>query len=349
MRPMRGVALVIVLLLLSMTVLIAAEIMERLEQDRTRTENALLMEQGYAYLLSAEALGMRALAADREDDRQRAEAIDACSESDWAVSIGPMLWDNGIFAVSIQDLQGRFNLNNLVATKDGERTLDRLQVERLKRLLRLVLPDANTADPLAEEAADWIDSNTLVDGLGGAEDTEYESYRTGNTPFGDVSELRALRSATAAMWRETDDKPLFSRYITALPEGTRLNVNTAPLEVLQAVVPGISTEMAATIDAARQQKPFTQVDEVLALPGLSALTDTAKQELKAALVVNSEYFQVSAQVTVDDRNMRLISTVYRPLQGGIPQVVRRDLGAMFSAPEGACNPGWVAAEQESKE
>lgn len=346
----RGVALVVVLLLLAMTVLIAAEVMDRLEQDRTRTENTLFMEQGYAYLLSAEALGMRALSADREADRNAGEEVDACSEKDWAVDIGPLPWDNGIFFVSIQDLQGRFNLNNLVATRDGQRTLDRLQVDRLKRLLKSVLPDTDAADPgeaLGEEAADWIDGNTLVDGLGGAEDTEYEDYRTGNVPFASVSELRALRSATPELWREADDKPLFTRYITALPEGTRLNVNTAPAEVLQAVIPGLDTGRAEALVAARDNKPFTTVDDLLALPELSGLSPAQKNELKASIGVNSEYFQVSSQVVVGNRVMRMASVVYRPLQGGAPQVVQRDLGQTFTTPEGACNPGWQRAEEEN--
>lgn len=342
-----GVALVLVLLLLSMTVLIAAEVMERLEQDRTRTENVLVMEQAWAYLLSAEALGLRALAGDRRRDKEQNEQVDACTEQEWAVNLGPLPWDNGLFAVSIQDLQGRFNLNNLAISKDGERTLDRVQTERFKRLLRGVLEDANAADAIAEEAADWIDSNTLVDGLGGAEDTEYEDYRTGNQPMARVSELRALRSATAALWQPADDKPLFSRYITTLPEGTRLNVNTAPVEVLQGMVAGLTETRAQAIVAARQQKPFVTVDDVLALPELAELPENEKKELKSALVLNSEYFQVTSQVTVAGRTLRLVSDVYRPLQGGVPRVIARDLGQTFAVPEGACNPGWNPDEQEN--
>lgn len=347
----RGVALVVVLLLLSMTVLIAAEVMDRLEQDRTRTENTLMMEQGYAYLLSAEALGVRALTADRESDRRAGEDIDACSEQDWAVSIGPLPWDNGVFLVSIQDLQGRLNVNNLVASREGQRSIDRVQVERFKRLLKLVLPGetaAGAADGLAEEAADWLDSNSLVDGLGGAEDTEYEYWRTGNTPMANVSELRALPSANVALWQAAGDNPLFSRYITALPEGTRVNVNTAPAEVLQSLLAGLDSDSATALVDARGQKPFATVDEVLALPALAALTATAKAEFKSALAVNSEYFQVSAQVAVGSRVMRLVSVVYRPLQGGAPRVVQRDLGQTFSAPEPACNPGWQDGEQETQ-
>lgn len=347
---MRGVALIMVLLLLSMAVLIAADIMERLEQDRTRTENILLLEQTWAWLLSAEALGMRALAADQEEDRRSGKNIDACSEKEWAIDIGPLSYDTGIFSVSIQDLQGRFNLNNLVASRDGGSNIDRLQIERLKRLLRLLLPNAEAADALAEEAADWIDSNTLVDGLGGAEDSEYDAWRTGNVPFAHVSELRGLRSATVETWQVTGDKPLFSRYITALPETVRLNVNTAPAEVLQSMVSGLSSTQVNAITDFRRKEPFDTVDAVLALPELAALGAAEKTELKAALVVNSEYFRITTQVQMAGRTARLVSDVYRPAQNGVPQVVRRDLGEIFSTPESACNPGWqtddVAQEKQ---
>lgn len=338
----RGVALIMMLLLLSMTVIIATQVMERLEQDRTRTQNVLLQEQMYAYLLSAESLGVRALASDLAHDREDGGEVDACDEQDWAVAIGPMPWDQGMFTVSVQDLQGRFNLNNLVRSDDqGVRTLDRDQLERLKRLLQATLPDdaAKEAEALVEEAGDWTDSNTLVDGLGGAEDTEYESWRTGNQPFGAVSELRALRSATRGQWLETDGKLLFSRYITVLPEGTTINVNTAPVEVLQALLPTLGTAGVDAVVQQRAQQPFASVDEVLALPGLAGLGDAARSELKADISVSSDYFQVVSQVAVGDRVARLVSHVYRPRQQGVARVVMRDLGDNFSAPEEACNPG----------
>lgn len=347
----QGVALVMVLLLLSMTVLIAAEVMERLEQDRTRTANVLLQEQAYAYLLSAEALGLHALAMDLAEDRKNNSDVDACTEKTWAVRLGPLPWDSGMFTVSVQDLQGRLNLNNLAVSRDGERALDRLQVERLKRLLRLVVPEeqVNDADALAEEAADWTDSNTLVDGLGGAEDTEYEAWRTGNTVFAEVSELRSLRAAKAALWRAADDKPLFSRYITALPEGTRVNANTAPPEVLQALVAGVDSVAAQAIVTGRSSKPYATVEEVMALPALAALGAAEKKELQGAIAVSSEYFQIMSEVSIDGRTMRLVTDVYRARQGGVPLVIRRDLGQSFSAPEEACNPGWTDPEIAAQE
>lgn len=345
----RGVALIMVLLLLSMAVLIGAQVMESLEASRTRTENALVMEQGYAYLLSAEALALRALQADLEQDRRESAPADSCDEPDWAVGLGPMPWDNGIFSVSIQDLQGRFNLNNLAISGTQGRVLDRAQVERFKRLLRQVLPTPDAADALAEEAADWTDSNMLVDGLGGAEDTEYMAWRTSNLPFAQVSELRALRSATAELWRGTDEYPSFTRYIAALPEGTRINVNTAPREVLVALVPGLGEAWADAVVAAREEQAFAKADDLLAMPDLSGLPEATLKELKDAVVVSSEYFQVMSEVAVAGRTARLVSIVYRPRQGGVPVVVMRDLGATFAAPEGACNPGWVAPETRLQE
>jgi general secretion pathway protein K len=347
-RESRGIALVMVMLLMVMTVLISTEIMERLEQDRTRTANMLVMEQSWAYLLSAEALGIRALAQDQLADRQSNAEMDACSEKEWAVRLGPLPWDNGIFTLSIQDLQGRLNINNLAISKDGERTLDRPQVERLKRLLQSTLAssDADAGITLAEEAADWTDSNTLVDGLGGAEDTEYEQWRTANTIFAEVSELRALRASKPSLWRAADDKPLFSRYITALPEGTRVNVNTAPAEVLQALVSGLDSTRVDAILKARKANGLASVDEVLTLPELGSLNAAEKKELQNVLAVSSEYFQIMSEVTLDGRTLRLVSDVYRPRSGGVPQVIRRDMGQSFASPEEACNPGNDTEEQE---
>lgn len=345
----RGVALIIVLLLLSMTVIIASQIMESLEHERTRTENTLLQEQGYAYLLSAESLAMLALQADLDEDRKSNQQVDACGEEEWAVGQEPITWDNATFTVAIQDLQGRFNLNNLAPTQGEERLLDRQQVERLKRILRQVLPTPDGADPLAEEAADWTDSNALVDGLGGAEDTEYQEWRTSNVPFAHVSELRALLSADPAWWQGTEEYPSFARFLSVLPEGTRINVNTAPAEVLQALATGMDRARADAIVAARQGTPFDSVDTFLAVPEVASLPEGERKELKDAVTVGSEYFQVVSQVAIAGRAATLVSIVYRPRQGGTMQVVMRDLGATFMAPEGACNPGWEPPEEPVQE
>lgn len=342
----RGVALIVVLLLLAMAVLVSAQLIESLESSRTRTENSLLMEQNLAYLMSAEALALRALQADLDKDRRSRDAVDACTEEDWAVRLGPIPWDNGLFSVSIQDLQGRLNLNNLARGSGDVRTLSRPDVERLKRLLRQVMPDPAAAEALAEEAADWTDGNALVDGLGGAEDTEYIDRRTSNQPFAHVSELRALRSATMALWKGTDEYPSFTRYIAALPDGVKVNVNTAPREVLAALVPGMTSATADAIVLARERDPVGSVDALMALAEIRALSEADRKELKDAVTVSSEYFQVMSEVVIGERRARMVSVVHRPRQGGSPAVVMRDLGATFEAPEGACNPGWV--EPESK-
>lgn len=335
----RGIALIIVMLLLLMTVLIASTIMERLDQDRARTASLMAMEQGYAYLLSAEALGVRALDEDLKQDREAGRETDACSEQEWAKPVGPLPWDRGLFLVSIQDLQARYNLNNVVITKDGQREIDRLAAERLKRVLRAGLPtdSAGKADALGEEALDWIDSNTVVDGLGGAEDTEYEQWRTANDWVADPSELRALNSADAASFAAGDAGTVFSRYITALSEGIPVNANTAPATVLSALVPGLDSSRADAVVKARKDKPFGKVDDLLALPELASLGENEKKELKSAVSVGSQYFRITSQVTLDGRTMRLVSDVFRPRQGGQPRIIRRDLGDPFATATAACN------------
>lgn len=340
-RAQRGVALMVALLLLALSVLVSTTFFERIDADRLRTEAVLQGEQGRAYLLGAEGIALQALAADAQDDKEKNRQTDDCGEKGWAVLLGPLPWDNGVFTVSIQDLQGLFNVNNLIQYRKGEERLDRAQVERFKRVLRQVLPEPGQAEVLAEETVDWLDANALVDGLGGAEDTEYEDRRTGNLAMAGVDELRALRSATAADFAvdlAAGAGLPFTGYITALPHGTRINVNTAPKTVLASLVAGMDSSVAEAIVQARQTQPFANIDDVLGLPALAGLTEADQKELRAVLGTGSNYFRIMAQVEIGDRTLRLVSEVYRPEQGGALRVIRRDYGQVFSTPLPACNP-----------
>ena len=79
-------------------------------------------------------------------------------------------------------------------------------------------------------------------------------------------------------------------FLTALPAGTPLNVNTAPPEVLAAVVDKLSGNDLAQLVASRDQKPFSTVAEFKArLPASASVTgdDT--------LGVKSDHFYVTIE------------------------------------------------------
>ena len=48
-------------------------------------------------------------------------------------------------------------------------------------------------------------------------------------------------------------------FLTALPIGTQVNVNTAPPEVLAAIVENVEPKRSASLIASRKAKPFTTI------------------------------------------------------------------------------------------
>ena len=79
-------------------------------------------------------------------------------------------------------------------------------------------------------------------------------------------------------------------FLTALPAGTPVNVNTAPPEVLAAIVDKLDGDGLAKLLAARAQKPFTTLAEFRAqLPSGATLPGDE------TLSVKSDYFYVTIE------------------------------------------------------
>jgi len=146
----------------------------------------------------------------------------------WAQRLPTLPVDGGAISVSIEDAQGRFNLNNLV--QNNARSQPDFEV--FWRLLQTLRLDPN----LANAVVDWIDPNSDVSSPGGAEDIDYLNlktpYRAANQPLASVDELRLVRGFDAKTLQT------LLPFVTALPPAagrTPINVNTAKPEVLAAL------------------------------------------------------------------------------------------------------------------
>ena len=97
--------------------------------------------------------------------------------------------DGGTITGRLEDLQGRFNLNNLIDEHGREDKLSRQQFERLLNLLDI--------DPaLVGGVIDWLDPDTDMRFPNGGEDVTYLAmdppYRTANAMLTSPSELMAV-------------------------------------------------------------------------------------------------------------------------------------------------------------
>ena len=337
----RGVALIIVLMLFAILATITLEIVFRQDRFLTRADNLLQWDKRYQYAMAAEVVAQQGLIDDLEDDRNNNAMVDDCVEEQWAVQLPPTPYEDAMLSASVQDLQGRFNLNWLITASGDEFIRNPRAIAQLTRLIEQTFPGEANASRLANEMADWLDSNNIVDSVEGAEDPEYRNRRTPNLPAAHESEMRALLSFRVA---DQPAEPQVWGLLTALPLGTTLNVNTAPPQVLDAVIGYMAGTAAvqAVLDA-RQEKPVTEISELMKLPPLDDLSADEKNDLASLLGVSSEYFQVMVDVEVDGQLSRLVSRLRRAAgQGETTAVFSRQVSPLLTPLEPACNPFYNA-------
>ncbi len=314
----RGVALITALLVVAIAGVLAAELVWHTDLDLRRTEGLLNWQQAQEYGYLAEEMATVGV---QQVIDQHKEAVYTREDDENLCSDTPPEFH--VEAVSIIgrvcDMQGRFNLNNLV-TPNGKK--DELVVRQFRRLLEAVAGDyecekeqrvrisANgiDIDTIVDATVDWIDPDSTPEGFNGAEDNYYTAlvpaYHAANFWFTDPSELRAVRGVTAEVYAA------LSPYITALPVGsehTKINLKTAPWPVLASLGDDVQPQNACA---------WTQQTDVS--------TDDFQGFIDHAMIPyiqeDSKYFQVQASVTVGTTRLDMYSLLER--QQGQGMIVR---------------------------
>jgi general secretion pathway protein K len=291
--PQSGAALVTALLIVTFVSVIASSMLWGANLDRRRAEIMLFTDQAFEYALGAEAWAGDIL----RDDLEKSQ-IDFPGEP-WATALPPLPIDGGYIEGLVEDMQGRFNVNNIV---DANGVVNPPAVEQFERLLASL----DLEPQLAIVVADWLDGDVEVGFPDGAEDDVYTErappYRAANAPLTNASELLAIAGFDRASFERL--RP----YVTALPPGTALNVNTTTVPVLQAVAAGLGTAEADTLLEEAHQ---------LGLQDLSALEGSVPQDALSDLSVNSGWFRVTTRVSIGTTVFTMYSLLERDAQGTI--------------------------------
>lgn len=301
-----GVALLTALLVVALATAAAVAMSTRQQLDMRRTGNMLHSEQAWAYVLGAESWGRVVLARDRKDND-----VDNLGE-DWATQVPASLVEGGSVGGRVIDLQGRFNVNSLVE----EGVADPVAVDSYKRLLRTLELDESLADALV----DWLDTDIDTRFPAGAEDVAYQllqpGYRTANQLITDISELRLIKGYDATVMEKLLGGRGKAPFVTALPETTPINVNTASAEVLTTLAKELSISDGEAMIEARGENGFEKVDELLGDPVLKG-----KALDPQSLAVKSQWFLVISEANVGQGRVKLASLIQRTSQA--TRVVRR--------------------------
>ncbi|HEX4267251.1 MAG TPA: type II secretion system minor pseudopilin GspK [Steroidobacteraceae bacterium] len=223
-RHQRGVALLIAILLVAFGTIIAATM--AYDNAMTARRAAATFEFDQAVLVAE---GAEALAAYGLQQTFKEHLTYTAPGQPWSQPLPPTEVTPGVtLEASLEDLQGRFNINNLVQT-DGN-TPNTAAIAAFQRLLTMVGDDPKYAGYLV----DWIDKNANPTDPDGAEDSVYMEmdppYRTPNLPITSTSELLALPGFTRAQFDR------LAPYIVALPLGILINTCSASPYVLDALI-----------------------------------------------------------------------------------------------------------------
>jgi len=315
-RRERGAALIVAMLIFALAAALVVAMRGEFDRYYQRSANLLADEQMQAYLRGGEQLAAMILIRDYDDDKQNGtrDSLDEIWNSPEVKQPQP-LDDLGWFQGSLEDLQGRFNLNLLAQREQDAQNPDKRFTAAQKQFIRLLQAlgepavSLQEAIALTESVSDWLDPDqeTSPDG---AEDTYYSgrtpAYRAANRTLSSVSELRAVANMTPAIYLAL--RP----WVTALPDtDTRLNILTAPPMVLRTINadddlgPLSEDEGQVLADAG-----FQDIKELFDNPVFANRKDKL-EEIRPLLGMNSSYFLLRARVEVAGREMRLYSVLKR--------------------------------------
>ncbi len=303
-RSQRGVALITAVLMVALATILAVNVAYRGALDQRRSATLFARDQAFEIALGAEAWAADFLKKDKEDSQ-----TDHFGER-WARPLPPLPIEDGTVEGRLEDLQGRFNLNNLVFA-DG--TTNPTAVKQLERLLATLEIEPTWAAAMA----DWIDLDAQPGFPDGAEDSVYTgltpAFLAANMPVTRASELMVLPGFGAERYAKL--KP----YVTALPVGTPLNVCTAPGVVLDALSEnsreyGLNPEDLAK---RRAEACFPTLEDLK-----GSLGDSKYNELKNSLTESSSYFRATVWVTIGTTDFTLYSLLARSAGGPVRPYLR---------------------------
>ena len=287
-RPEKGMALVIVLLIMAIMTAMVVEF-----ASATYTATCSLYNWKGAQNLSLAARSGINLAIKMASDN-----FDRYSYTYPGTVVVPVpnVWENfeGQVVVKVEDENAKFNLNSLVLPNG---TLNKTAYESFRRLLVHMELDEQIADKIA----DWINRNRKT-GPGIAEVSANNSY------MNSVDELWLIADSEAC----EKIVPFVTVYGIGAVYANVINVNTASVPVLMALDDTMTIALAERIVSYRSIEPFKTTSDIVRVAGFEG---PLGQSLMGKIAVKAANFRVISEAS-QDHLKRIINCVVENSGGG---------------------------------
>jgi general secretion pathway protein K len=191
------------------------------------------------------------------------------------------------FTGNITDECGKFDLNSL-ALQDDYRQYRIAQFKRLFTILKVDISDEELND-LVNSIIDWIDADSEIVGMGGAEEDYYQSltppYHCKNAPMDCPEEILLVKGMKREYFYGTDNYEGIGKYVT-VNTGGRININTASEVVLKSLSERFTEDVVNNILDCR---PF-KAKEFSCIHGLDLSQGSENTWLRSILDIKSNRF-----------------------------------------------------------
>lgn len=323
LKAQRGVALLIVLMIVALVSVLATTMGTRLQLQVQRTANIKDNNQAYWYAMGAEAFAGKSLKQLLE------ESADTISiDQPWAQEfIYPV--DNGQITARLEDMQSCFNVNALPKA-DANQARQQSVTPAMEAFHRMLLEsglemDSYTADTFRDSLADWLDEDDQMRPYG-AEDSEYESkefpYLAANGKMSSQSELRLIKGVQP-QWL---NKILPLVCVIPSSDSLKINVNTLTPEraAILAGLTGMTLSQAKSLISSRPRDGWEDLNQFFGEPDIAALS--IEQDRRDWFSVSTEYFMLHTKTRYNKATFTL-TTVFHAQTAGV-SVLRREFGGI---------------------
>lgn len=344
-----GVAIISALLIVALSAILVSGILWRQQVQVRRIENQRLLSQ--AQWIARGALDWTRLILRSEGDASAGITylggvwnvpIARTRLSDLLGQIGEVRQEEGTenyLSGSIEDAQSKFNLRNLVSSPAPSLLqLNVEQIEAFQRLLGLLSLNGQLAKNAAVQLRNGLAQSatrfqmqcsttgttataTSIQGgvIGGSHFTSKPGLDDNDATVAQL-QMTSIYSLLDVPGFTPETVERLRPFVTLLPTTTAVNMNTAPAEVVAAVVPEMSLSSARAFVARRENVFFHNVGDVeLALQGVGVTQLAIDANL---FDVNTSYFFVHGRVQHERAEVDRMTLVYRDALTHTTRIVR---------------------------
>ena len=333
LEDQRGIAILIAIAIITVLIAVTLELNRQVRSALVSTaaarDNLTLLQMAN----SGVNLAMAVLIKDKYDSDIDSLQEDWADQGKLAELFQEIPFETGKVTVTITDERSKIQVNALV---DFPLNRDFIEPQRnvWEHFLTLLisqyeLSDDVEATTIINATKDWLDKgdDDAISGLSGAESDYYQDleppYTAKNGPITHLGELEFIKGITPELFHGIGLKPGISRYMT--PFGLaftsdsgeifdgKININTADLPVLTAILPVENEDLALSIFEYRQEKSDDQYVHDLAGPTwYKEAPGCGDLDIDPDLITTqSDIFRIEAVAQLQDMKIEIDTVVHR--------------------------------------